>query len=383
MDPVTLETLATFNLPARGSTSTFGSGGYFFLDNQDRVVVPTRTRDIWAIKQVVDSSGRTSYVLDHTCRIGLPQAIPSDQSIQSTLPDANGLLWFTTGGSDTSAPLVGTVQPDPNHKNRCTVITHAFSSAERIVKSFAVDPVPSRGGVFVVTDHKLYRFDAGADRVPKETWEQTYDRGTRIKPGQINQGSGTTPTLMGTKFVTINDNADPRMHVNVYRRAAKVSGSRLICSEPVFQPYLGDSFNSLIATNRSISIENNYGNLNLTSTQNGNTTLPGITRIDLDADEDSCRTVWFNHTESVPNIVSQLSLATGLEYAYTKGIGPGTTDAWYFTAIDFENGNVVYKRLAGTGTLYNSNYSGLYLGPDGKTAYIGVVGGIVRIADVQ
>ena len=383
MDPVTLQTLAIFNLPARGSTTTFGSGGYFFLDQLDRVVVPTRTRDIWRIKQVEGPSGKTRYALDHTCRKDLPDAIPAQQSIQSTLPDANGLLWFTTGGNDQSAALVGTVQPDPKDKNHCIVSTFSFPSDERIVKSFAVDPNPSRGGVFVVTDHKLYRFDAGADAVPMMTWSETYDRGNRIKPGQITQGSGTTPTLIGTDLVTIVDNADPRMHVLVYRRAAQVSGDRLVCAEPVFEPFLGDSFNSLIATSKSISVENNYGNLNLASTVRGNTTVPGITRIDLDADRDSCHTTWFNHTESVPNIVSQLSLATGLEYTYTKPLGPGTTDPWYFTAIDFETGKVVYKRLAGTGVFYNSNYSGLYLGPDGKTAYVGVVGGIVRIADIQ
>lgn len=383
MDPVTLETLAVFDLPAKGTTTTFGSGGYFFLDNKDRVVVPTRTRDIWAIKQVTDRSGNPAYSLDHTCKKDLPDSIPADQSIQSTLPDANGLLWFTTGGSDSSPAVVGTVQPDPTDKNHCTVLTFAFPSDERIVKSFAVDPNPSRGGVFIVTDHKLYRFDAAAGGVPMETWHQLYDRGTRIKPGQITQGSGTTPTLIGTDFVTIVDNADPRMHVDVFRRAAQISRSRVVCKEPVFEPYLGDSFNSLIATSRSISVENNYGNLNLTSTAQGNTTLPGITRIDLDGDGDSCHTVWFNHEESVPNIVSQLSLATGLEYTYTKPIGPGTTDPWYFTAIDFETGNVVFKVLAGTGVFYNSNYSGLYLGPDGKTAYVGVVGGIVRIGDIH
>ncbi len=36
------------------------------------------------------------------------------------------------------------------------------------------------------------------------------------------------------------------------------------------------------------------------------------------------------------------------------------------------------KVLAGTGFLYNSYYSSVYLGPDGKTAYVGVLGGLVR-----
>ncbi|MBV8811936.1 MAG: hypothetical protein JO033_24975, partial [Acidobacteriaceae bacterium] len=314
----------------------------------------------------------------------LPSVIPNDQSILSTLPDAHGLLWFTTsGGTDPSdePAMVGTAQPDPSNSDHCTVRLYTLPSGEAIVKSFAVDPDPSRGGVFIVSDHQLYRFDATADGSPLPTWAEQYDRGVRVKPGQITQGSGTTPTLMGTQFVTIADNADPRMHVNVYRRAVQTDKARLVCSEPVFQAFRSDTFNSLIATNRSISVENNYGYSDVLATFLGGTTQPGITRIDLDAGLNGCHTVWTNNKESVPNVVSQLSLVSGLEYTYTKDPGPGATDAWYFTAVDFHTSETVYKVLAGTGILYNSNYSSVYVGPEGKTAYVGVIGGLVRIHD--
>jgi len=75
-----------------------------------------------------------------------------------------------------------------------------------------------------------------------------------------------------------------------------------------------------------------------------------------------------------------MSLADGLIYAYTKDPGPGTTDAWYFTAIDFETGETVYKRLTGTGFWYDSDGAGIHLGTDG-TAYVGVNGGLVAIRD--
>jgi len=376
-DPNTLETLATFALPAGTSgQSDFSAGGYFFLDQNDRTVIPTRTRDIWRIKE----SG-IGYALDHTCASDLPGLIPEDQSILSTLPDSNGLLWFTTSGGDDPSEepaLVGTARPDPNNDTHCTAKVYTLPSGESISKSFAVDPDPSRGGVFIVSDHQLYRFDAAADGTPLLTWHEKYDRGVRIKPGQIQQGSGTTPTLMGTGFITITDNASPQMHVLVYRRGAKIHKPRLVCEVPVFQPFASATENSLIATNRSISVENNFGYRSLLSTVFGGTTEPGITRIDLDDDNDSCNIVWTSE-EIVPNVVSQVSLATGLEYTYTKDAGPDATDAWYFTAIDFRTGRTVYKRLAGTGILYNSNYSGVYLGPDGKTAYVGVLGGLVRI----
>ncbi len=383
LNPVSLETLAKFSLPAQGGNGGFGAGGYFFLDSEDRAVIPTRGRDIWRIKEV-NGPGGLQLVRDHTCADDLPGVIPSDQSILSTLPDAHGLLWFTTsGGTDPSdePAMVGTARPDPSNSDHCTVRLYTLPSGEAIVKSFAVDPDPSRGGVFIVSDHQLYRFDATSDGSPLPTWAEQYDRGVRVKPGQITQGSGTTPTLMGTQFLTIVDNADPRMHVNVYRRAAQTNKARLVCSEPVFQPFRSDTFNSLIATNRSISVENNYGYRDVLATFLGGATQPGITRIDLDNDLNGCHTVWTNNKERVPNVVSQLSLVTGLEYTYAKNPGPDATDAWYFTAIDFHTGETVYKVLAGTGILYNSNYSSLYLGPDGKTAYVGVIGGLVRIHD--
>jgi hypothetical protein len=386
LNPISLETLAKFDLPAQGSTGGFGAGGYFFLDNNDRAIIPTRGRDIWRIKEVYSSIG-PAFAMDHTCSNDLPAMIPSDQAILSALPDAHGLLWFTTsGGTDASTEpaMVGTANPDPWDSNHCAIKLYTLAAGEAIVKSFAVDPDPSLGGVFIVSDHQLYRFDAASDGTPLVTWQEVYDRGIRVKPGQITQGSGTTPTLMGRDLVTIVDNADPRMHVLVYRRAAQTEKPRLVCAEPVFQPLRSATFNSLIATNRSISVENNYGYRDILSTFLGGTTEPGITRIDLDGDHNGCRTVWTNNQESVPNVVSQVSLVTGLEYTYSKDPSPADapfTDPWYLTAVDFHTGETVFKVLAGTGILYNSNYSSVYLGPDGKTAYGGVIGGLVRIHD--
>ncbi|MBV9268006.1 MAG: hypothetical protein JO061_17690 [Acidobacteriaceae bacterium] len=387
LDPVSLAILTRFPLPFAQSNGEFGAGGYFFLDNKDRAVIPTRTNDIWRIKEVNGSSG-TTFVTDHTCSENLPSAIPSGEEILSTFPDAHGLLWFTTSGVSGSLnahpAMVGTANPDPTDMNACAIKLYTLPSGEAIHKSFAVDPDRSRGGVFIVSDHQLYRFDAAPDGTPAVTWHEAYDRGTETKPGQRNQGSGTTPTLMGTKFVTIADNAEPRMNVNVYLRAPTVNRPRLVCSEPVFQPGTSDTFNLLIATGRSISVENNYGYTGPQDTIFGGTTTPGVTRIDLGGDGDSCHTVWNNDQESAPNVVSQMSLATGLEYTYTKDPSPSDapqTDPWYFTAIDFHTGQTIYKVLAGTGVLYNSNYSSVYVGPDGKTAYVGVLGGLVRIHD--
>jgi len=267
--------------------------------------------------------------------------------------------------------LVGTVDPASGGVQSLRL------AGEAIGNSFAVDET---GGVFIVSDHALYRFDAGASGAPLVTWRETYDRGTRLKPGQVNFGSGTTPTLMGSRWVAITDNADPRMQVLVYRRGASVSGARLVCTAPVFAAGMGATENSLIGVGtRSLVVENNYGYSGPTVTENGGTTEPGMTRIDLDAR--GCHTVWTS-AERVPSTVSKVSLGAGLVYTYTKDPEANNTDAWYFTAIDFRTGQTVYKRRAGTGLGFNNNFAPVSLGPDG-TAYVGALGGLVQIRDGQ
>ena len=110
--------------------------------------------------------------------------------------------------------------------------------------------------------------------------------------------------------------------------------------------------------------------------ESGKDPAGGVTRIDID--ETGGQVVWTS-AERVPSVVSKLSLATGLIYTYTVERGADGTDGWYFTAIDFETGNTVFKQLTGTGRLYNSHYAGLYLGP--HAAYVGVFGGLISVRD--
>src|SRR6266566_444339 len=189
----------------------------------------------------------------------------------------------------------------------------------------------------------------------------------------------TTTTLMGTRWVAITDNADAQMHVVVYWRAASIEGPRLLCAVPVFAPGMSATENSLIGTGDSLLVENNYGYTGPASVMNGATTEPGVTRIDVHADGD-CRVRWTS-SERVPSTVSKMSLADGLMYAYTKDPGPGSTDAWYLTAISFKTGVTLWKRLVGTGLGYNNNFAPVTLGPDGSTAYVGVLAGLTLVRD--
>lgn len=361
-DELELKTLAYLELPfQQRGTAEFSAGGYFYLDRRGHALIPTIERTIWDVA-VVNESGKSAFKLVRS--YDLTTHIPENDAIMSVLPDFSGRLWFVTKGG-----IVGTV------RSKSGIVATLRLPEEKIDNSFATDET---GGVFIASDHALYRFDAGPGSKPVITWREVYNRGYRLKPGQVGIGTGTTPTLMGKEFVAITDNADPHMHVLVYRRAARVARPRLVCSEPVFISNRGATENSLIATDKSIIVENNYGYSGPDATMYGRTTTPGITRIDLDEDE-GCHTVWMS-MERAPNAVSKLSLQNGLIYTYTKDLGPGRTDAWYFTAIDFHTGETVFKQAVGTGYSHNSHYAGIYLGPD-RTAYVGLMNGLAAIRD--
>jgi hypothetical protein len=170
------------------------------------------------------------------------------------------------------------------------------------------------------------------------------------------------------------------MKILVYKRGKSVTGSRLVCAQPVFRRGASSTDQSLIGTDRSLVVENNYGYSGLTTVMNGATTTPGFERVDVASDGSGCQTVWRNRSESAPSVVPKLSLPNGLVYTYTKPAREDEVDAWYFTALSFRTGKAIYKKLAGTGFGYNNNFAPVSVGPDG-TGYVGVLGGITLFKD--
>jgi hypothetical protein len=368
-DPQTLALLTAFPLPPRvpnsGSSNPFtdfSGGGYFYLDQNDRAVIPTTTRHIWVISETDGPTG-PGFTMDRDYDVSGTVAV--GDGIISAMPDWSGRIWYVSG-----AGVVGTVDPD-------TGAVQSIDLGERIGNSFAVDET---GGVYIVSDAAMYRFEAEPDGVPYVLWREVYDNIGIKKPGQTEIGSGTTPTLMGRDFVAITDNADP-MNIVVYYRTRRRLSRRVRCKQAVFSAGASATDQSLIATERSMIVENNYGYTGPTSVMNGVTTTPGFERVDLTGTRRYCKRVWRNDDLSAPSVVPKLSRGNGLIYSYTKPADPvNQNDIWYLTAIDFKTGHTVYRRLAGTGLGFNNNFAPVTLAPDG-TAYVGALGGLVRLRD--
>src|SRR4051794_4121107 len=346
LDPRSLAVLASYDPPPRGTPGVnffqdFSGGGYFYLDHRNRAIIPTADHRLLVVAE------RPGPALRLERDYGLGTAVASGEKTVAVMPDWKGRIWFVTDHG-----TVGWV-------DRNTGAVHARALGAPIKNSFAVD---ERGAVYVVTDRALFRLEASGSSGIRTVWRVAYANDGRQKPGQSQAGSGTTPTVVAGKWIAFTNNADP-IRVVVVRRGRAVHGRRLVCSVPVFTRGAGSTDQSLIAAGRAIVAENNYGYTGPLATERGNTTEPGLERVDVHANGRGCVRRW-RSAERAPSVVPKVSLDAGLVYTYTKPAGD-ERDPWYLTALDFRSGRTVWKALAGRGLGFNNNYAPVSIGPDG------------------
>ncbi len=383
IDADTLEILAETRLPQRASTREFfktfnfdlisndtSGGAYCHLLDGDRPIIGN-SDNVIQIFRVDETDGKCEWVVEE--EYDLMPHLPAGSFITDAVPDTEGNIWFVTRPGE-----VGIIEKDTKQVNIMKL------ENEEIQNSFAV----AKDGMYIVSDTAMYRFDLDENKNPFYTWRTEYDRGTTLKPGAINQGSGTTPTLLdvpcsdGTvkKLCAITDNADGRVNVVVYNRET----GEAIVTQPVFDEGYSVSENSLIAHGRSFIVENNYTETGSGFLVRNPTSYPGVTRIDMNEDCTGCEVVWESREASC-TVVPKLSAGNGLVYLYTREQNkdiPKSAVAWYFTAIDFETGETVYKVFTGTGRNWNNSYGPITIGPNGS-AYVGVFNGLISITDSE
>ena len=132
LDPRTLATIASYDLPNRiippgaNPFQSFTGGGYFYLDNHDRAVIPTSARHLVVVAlRGGASTPRWELARDYD----VSATVPAGDGIGSVLPDHRGLLWYVTR----DAGVIGVVNPRTGK-----VKTRRLGEA--IGNSFAVDP---------------------------------------------------------------------------------------------------------------------------------------------------------------------------------------------------------------------------------------------------
>jgi hypothetical protein len=392
-EPHTLNLLATHKLPTRASTfqaavtlnldliflDTSG-GSYFYLDDQDRAVLANAEQHIERIAHRQKANGEWEFSVTDSWDI-TPQA-PHDcldidnwfpqgecDPITSVMPDYDGRIWWVTRFG-----RVGTVTPATGR-----IAVHRFPG-EEIQNSLSAD----RDGMYVITDYALYHLVADGDGTPRTVWKETYLRSNRYRYGNINNGSGSTPTLMdderGRKYVAITDAGDDRTGLVVYRREAEVSGPRQICRVPLFGAAASAVEISPIGWGRSIVVKNDAGYRSAFHGTSEAAIAGGIVRVDIREDDSGCDVVW-TAPHRVPAVVGKLS-TNGLLYYYTFEQQPDGENAWYFLALDFVTGQPVYKRFIGLGQSFDINWGSPAIARDG-TLYLGILEGILAIADAS
>ena len=387
IEPRSLRLLAEYKLPIRPSTYDAlihrdksyimedSSSAYFYLDDLDRVVMAASDQTIRRISHQQDGDGNWAFVLQDSW--DLSDQVPHDcttpinwspegecDPITAVMPDYSGLIWWVTRRG-----RLGTLNPETGQ------VLATKLDEEEIQNGFSV----AQDGVYIVSDHAMYRFYADESGTPKSGWRQAYDRGTSRKVGTINQGSGTTPTLLGENYVTITDNADGRINLLVYQRQQDHQGPRQVCAVPLFEEGHSVTDNSMVAFNHSILIENNAGYTSAHQQEDWDHTAGGIMRIDIREDASGCDVVWHSR-EASPSVVPKFSADNGLAYFYTFEKQADGKVAWYFTALDYATGATQLKVLTGIGAAFDNNWAPLTLGPDG-TAYVGTAKGLVAIWD--
>ncbi len=280
---------------------------------------------------------------------------------------------------------------------------------EDIQNSFSV----GKDGVYIVSNYALYKLHFNEEKKKIELdpkWVNSYKKGDliydndhQVKPGQLNNGSGTTPTLIDDRFVAICDNDSNRVNLCVFSQET---------GEQIFKYKLfGESGaaveNSVVAYQNSLIVGNTYGYLDPFK---NNSTPGGIMRFDYNTEKKTYEYVknWpLSGIYDCKTATPKLSTAAGMLYVYNRSDVPvnGHYD-WQLTGIDFKTGLRVFyikpffnkdefndniglpMKWGSIGSknydqkVFNNIWGTFTFGP-GNSFYIGTYRGFLRISSDQ
>ncbi|RYP78530.1 hypothetical protein DL771_000483 [Monosporascus sp. 5C6A] len=370
-DPATLEVLAEW-FP--DDPREYLNLGYMELRLEDNSLLVSGASGRLYVVQRTDGNDGTSFEL--TREVDIAGSLSPGETLLNSLFDAEGNIWFTTG-TLTSTPLgpqssatIGYVEPDGT--------VHALHLPDQIIENgIALNGTtayvvtgPLNGTT--TTEGYVWAFttdSSGGDGV-KTVWQALYDAGTHQKPGALTRGGGATPALLGGDYVATTDNADGRIKLLILHQEPREDpDDQVLCAVPLFDE--GASSNDVRPTvhfdgeRYGVVIQNGYAVppmmqhaqflLDVNGAWNNMTGMPGgIVRVDAIPGK-GCEVRWESDIKikSVP----ALSTKTGILYGYVQEeeFAVDGIYVWYFIAVDWESGELLWKKRAGAGGSYNDN----------------------------
>lgn len=377
--------------------SNTAGGAYSYLSGRDKIYIPGANNNILRVKIVNRKFDKTDIA-----SINLIEQIEAanldDEYVKAKdgvnlltalMPDVNGNIWFTS-----RLGVIGLIHRKDKTTNGCPKVygtfIQKFGLKEKIKKlkhievtskeieaytkvdtasdemrqkfraQFKTDPNKweeiqnsfsvGKDGVYIVSNFALYKmyFDEETKEIELDPkWEKTYAEGDliyendgTIKPGHLNAGSGSTPTLMGDDFIAIGDNDTNYVNLCVYSQET----GKLVFKHPLFENLEGSAVeNSIVAYDRSFVIANQYG---YTDPFKLNNTAGGIMRFDFNDEIGNFELVkgWpESGLYDCKTATPKLSTPSGMLYVYNRcdSAYNGHHD-WQITAIDFRTGLRVF-----------------------------------------
>jgi hypothetical protein len=341
------------------------SGAYTLLDADNQFYLPQRqTINVYGDAIVDDANSAIQLLRSYE--------LPSDLLIDpeelivgfNMLYDGN-IVYVTQNG------LVGV-----SDRFFISVVHFQLPNEDVISNSIAVD---EEGGIYIVTSKKMYRVQwTGTELTLEESkggWAADYETGAESSGIRLGDGSGSTPTLMGTgdedKFVVITDGQD-LMHIVLFWRAAiptdweQIEGTksrRIAAQVPIT---FGDEDASLSLSEQSVCVSG-YGALvvnNLLASPTGSfigdllaggnpVNAPyGAEKFIWNPASRKFSSVWVNQNVSFPSGIPCMS--TGSNMMYCMGQQDGT---WNFTGLDWTTGALKFRKPLGALARFNSAYA--------------------------
>ncbi len=333
--------------PASGAAGI--TGAYNILDRSNRFIVPRLT---WFDVYGDSKKGRSSSKIELKKRFVLPADIlcGSDDKLVGAVMTYDGYIAFVTENG-----VVGTIPRQPSQMRKANLRTVSLNGAacataddpgadlQTVSNNIAAD---ENGGIYVVTSKRMVRVnhDPRSGELAK-AWSSPYNAGSDVSEIRLGEGSGSTPSLMGTgrdqdKFVVITDGQD-LMHLDLFWRNGVpkqwdgLGGERprrMACEYPVT---FGDPDAEVSLSEQSVAVRG-YGTLNvnnllaydfpdglpavllnaLAALRGGDpaATPHGAERIDWDPRTQRCHSVWGNKRVSIPNGIPSISERSDLAY---------------------------------------------------------------------